>query len=119
MSAAELKDFRIVGGTALSLRLGHRVSVDIDLFSDLPYGTINFEAIDNFLKSKFPYVEHFSNQNPAFGKSYDIGKNKNEAVKLDIFYTDKFIQEIQLTDDIRLASVEEIIAMKFILAIQA
>jgi len=27
-----LKDFVLVGGTALSLQLGHRTSVDIDLF---------------------------------------------------------------------------------------
>ena len=28
------KPFRLVGGTALSLQLGHRMSVDIDLFTD-------------------------------------------------------------------------------------
>ena len=27
--------FRLVGGTALSLQIGHRMSVDIDLFSDI------------------------------------------------------------------------------------
>ena len=31
-----LKDFYLVGGTALALYLGHRKSVDIDLFSKLP-----------------------------------------------------------------------------------
>lgn len=29
-----LKDFRLVGGTSLSLQRGHRKSVDIDLFTD-------------------------------------------------------------------------------------
>jgi hypothetical protein len=29
----KLKDFVLVGGTALALRLGHRKSIDIDLFS--------------------------------------------------------------------------------------
>ncbi|WP_344849038.1 nucleotidyl transferase AbiEii/AbiGii toxin family protein [Pedobacter jeongneungensis] len=32
MQAPELAAFRLVGGTALSLYLGHRLSVDIDLF---------------------------------------------------------------------------------------
>ena len=27
--------FRLVGGTALALQLGHRISVDIDLFTDM------------------------------------------------------------------------------------
>ncbi|GHT67634.1 hypothetical protein AGMMS50239_31160 [Bacteroidia bacterium] len=30
-----LSPFRLVGGTALSLQLGHRMSVDIDLFTDM------------------------------------------------------------------------------------
>lgn len=32
MSMEELNSFRLVGGTALSLHIGHRMSVDIDLF---------------------------------------------------------------------------------------
>lgn len=31
---AEFKDFYLAGGTALALQLGHRVSVDFDLFSE-------------------------------------------------------------------------------------
>jgi hypothetical protein len=30
-------DFRLVGGTALSLHIGHRLSIDIDLFTDAPW----------------------------------------------------------------------------------
>ncbi len=33
MNIPDLKDFRLVGGTALALQLNHRESVDIDLFS--------------------------------------------------------------------------------------
>ena len=33
----ELKDFSLVGGTALSLLYGHRLSVDVDLFSNKPF----------------------------------------------------------------------------------
>lgn len=34
MGLEALKDFALVGGTALSLRYGHRLSVDLDLFTD-------------------------------------------------------------------------------------
>ena len=34
MSDKELESFNLVGGTTLSLKLGHRMSVDIDLFTD-------------------------------------------------------------------------------------
>ena len=34
--------FRLVGGTSLSLQFGHRMSVDIDLFTDNEYDSIDF-----------------------------------------------------------------------------
>ena len=34
MQDPELRSFRLVGGTALALQLGHRISVDLDLFTD-------------------------------------------------------------------------------------
>ena len=106
------KGFRLVGGTSLSLQLGHRISIDIDLFSDIEYGSIDFEAIENFLTSKFNYLDFNSDLIPAFGKSYTIGDNKDNSVKLDIFYTDPFITNEIVIDNIRLASIDEIIAMK-------
>jgi len=37
MAIPELSDFALVGGTNLALRFGHRISVDIDLFSNKPF----------------------------------------------------------------------------------
>lgn len=112
MTSKVLKNFRLVGGTALSLQLGHRISVDIDLFSDEPYGSIDFEGIETFLKTTFNYSDGFSKENPALGKSYFIGTDKSNSVKLDVFYTDPFIQTEKTVDNIRMAGIEEIIAMK-------
>lgn len=112
MAADEFASFRLVGGTALSLQMGHRKSIDIDLFSDVAYGEIDFDSIEKYLVLNFSYVDHFSNSIPGIGKSYLIGENKDNAVKLDIFYTDKFIQLVFIEDSIKMASVEEIIAMK-------
>ena len=49
MKASVFTHFRLVGGTALSLQIGHRVSIDIDLFSDQTNGTINFDEIDELV----------------------------------------------------------------------
>ena len=112
MSSDIFKDFRLVGGTSLSLQLGHRISVDIDLFSDVEYGSLDFEAIGTYLSTKFNYLDFNSDFIPAFGKSYTIGNNKEDSVKLDIFYTDPFITNEIVIDNIKLASIDEIIAMK-------
>lgn len=50
MKSDVFNNFRLVGGTALSLQIGHRESIDIDLFSDSEYGTLDFNAIENYLK---------------------------------------------------------------------
>ncbi|RAJ01599.1 nucleotidyltransferase AbiEii toxin of type IV toxin-antitoxin system [Chitinophaga skermanii] len=112
MSTKELGMFRLVGGTALSLHLGHRMSIDIDLFTDVEYGSLDFSKIEDILKDKFDYVYTTNIDVIAFGKSYIIGKNENDSVKLDIYYTDKYIQPAFETEGIRLATIEEIAAMK-------
>ena len=113
MQAPELETFRLVGGTALSLQRGHRLSVDIDLFTDALYGSINFDAIDALLRKRYPYVDTSNyHSETGMGRSYFIGSDKNECIKLDLFYTDAFIRPVLLADGIRLASLEEIVAMK-------
>lgn len=46
--------FRLVGGTSLSLQKGHRKSEDIDLFTEKPYGSLNFDSIDKWLRKIIP-----------------------------------------------------------------
>jgi len=113
MQARELKDFRLVGGTALSLHLGHRISVDIDLFTDAAYGSIDFDAIESFLKRSFGGVTGTFGGNPGMGKSYLLGPDSDRLIKLDLYYAmDPFFQDVIEEDGLRMATVDEITAMK-------
>ncbi|MCC4212844.1 nucleotidyl transferase AbiEii/AbiGii toxin family protein [Leeuwenhoekiella parthenopeia] len=112
MEIPELEAFRLVGGTSLSLQLGHRESVDIDLFTDAAYGSIDFAKIESILKSVFPYMSS-SSELIGMGKSYFMGTNEGELVKLDLFYTDAFAFPLITEQHIRFASIPEIAAMKF------
>lgn len=104
--------FRLVGDTALSLQLGHRKSVDIDLFTDQDYGSVDFDQLHSFLKKHFSYVSNNSGLEIAMGTSYFVGKTEEEAIKIDLYYTDKFIRPLIEEKGIRLASMEDIAAMK-------
>ena len=106
------KAFRLVGGTALSLQLGHRKSVDIDLFSEAEYGSIDFKAIEKYLLGEFSYLDTFDLEIIGPGKSYFAGKSADESIKLDVYYTDPFIRPVLETDGIRLAEIDDILAMK-------
>jgi hypothetical protein len=112
MQSDIFQPFRLVGGTSLSLQIGHRVSDDIDLFTDEPYDSIDFTEIDKFLRKTFPYVSDLAQGPVGMGVSYLVGNSDNDTVKLDLFYTDNFIQPSLQIDLYRLATVEEIIAMK-------
>lgn len=108
-----LADFRLVGGTALSLQLGHRESDDIDLFTDANYGSINFGLIEEYLIKNFPHVSGEMGENPGMGKSYLVGADAGDYVKVDIYYSmDPFFQPLVFEDNIRMATIEEVIAMK-------
>jgi hypothetical protein len=104
--------FRLVGGTALSLQIGHRMSIDIDLFTAAEYGSIDFKEIRSFLENKYPFCLSRNLDNVAFGTYFEIGYSESELVKVDLYYTDDFIFEEINMDSIRMASENEIIAMK-------
>lgn len=112
MQARAFQHFRLVGGTALSLHLGHRMSVDIDLFTDAPYGSINFQELEDYLRTTYPYVYTANFGLVGIGGSYAVGETETESLKLDLYYTDTYIQPAHLEDGIRLATIEEIAAMK-------
>ena len=84
----------------------------IDLFTDAFYGTIAFEPIHEFFSDHFTYVD----TNPGFtallGKSWYVGANQADAVKVDLYYTDAYIFPEKVEEGVRMASLEEIIAMK-------
>ncbi len=104
MGLPELKEFHLVGGTALSLMYGHRTSIDLDLFS---VNKFDNELIINSLSNIFG---HESNIRTAshFGIFCFI-----EGIKVDIVrFPHPLIRPTIEIDHIRMYSPEEIIAMK-------
>ena len=105
--------FRLVGGTNLSLREGHRISDDIDLFSDYDYDSLDFSLFEDYLKNRFDYYDRPDKTDiVGFGRSYYIGDDKDNCIKLDLYYTDTFISPLEEIEGIRFAGLQDIIAMK-------
>lgn len=101
----ELSDFSLVGGTALSLIYGHRLSIDLDLFS-----TNKFE------------VEHLTEiLTQKFGKRLDIESSKAkwgifcyiDNIKVDLInYPHQCLQEPIIVEEIKMFPIPDILAMK-------
>ena len=119
MSMEMLTDFRLVGGTALSLLRGHRVSEDIDLFTYQEYGTVDFAIIEKEVKRIFPYVRNTEDDFPELKKIKSeylhlyIGQDETSAIKTDIQnWNDAFYFDQLQIEGIRFASEKEIAVMK-------
>jgi predicted nucleotidyltransferase component of viral defense system len=102
MSSSIFNGFNLVGGTSLALQIGHRFSVDIDMFG---LGEID----------EFEFVDELSN----FGKVIVIKKSKNvlilsvNGIKVDfVNYKYPLLEEIAIIENIRLVSDKDIAAMK-------
>jgi predicted nucleotidyltransferase component of viral defense system len=105
--------FILVGGTALSLRLGHRMSADIDLFTEKYYGSVDYDKIEEYFKSKYPYYHRPDCSGiTGMGRSCYAGNSAKESVKIDLYYTDSFIRPHSLIENIRMANMDDLVAMK-------
>lgn len=116
LQAIELfKDFRLVGGTSLSLQRGHRKSVDIDLFTDMDYGTMPTTEMRRLIESTFPHCKDTESfENSALGYSIRLADDNCIYIKCDFFYTEKFLFPAIEQDGLRLANERDIAAMKLL-----
>ena len=106
--------FRLVGGTNLALRTNHRISTDIDLFTDAPYGSLNFRLYERWFKERYNYFDPTDTSSKVgMGKTYYIGKDKDNAIKVDLIYeSDPFLFPTESINAVRMATMLEIAVMK-------
>ena len=58
---AAMSDFNLAGGTSLALYLGHRISVDLDLFTPKPFDA---KSMEEFLAAKYGFRTDLSTRFP-------------------------------------------------------
>jgi hypothetical protein len=102
MQDEHLKNFNLVGGTALALYMGHRKSIDLDLFSQQSFDTTDLEKYLNDT-CKFNFLK--SSNATLMGEI--------NGIKVDfISYNYPLVNPVVVLDGIRLLSIQDIAAMK-------
>ena len=105
-SLGKLREFYLAGGTAIALQLGHRVSVDLDLFTPTVFDS---NEIFEYLK-----------------ESYDVGgatvaanslslfvKMDEKNIKVDLIrHNYSMLHPVQQIENVRLCSLQDGAAMK-------
>lgn len=103
----------LVGGTALALQRGHRISIDIDMFTNALYGEMNTSELKKALVEMFPYTENLERLDETLMVySLYVGNSSDDCIKLDICYDDDPIFPLVHIDGIRMVSEKDIAAMK-------
>lgn len=97
-----LADFYLVGETALALQIGHRLSVDLDFFGDCDLEELEITNILN----RFDRVRIIKKSENIL--IYTVGSIKVDFVN----YHYKWLSEPIVEDGIKLASMQDIGAMK-------
>ena len=98
-----LKKLRLVGGTALALQLGHRKSIDIDLFGEI--NADEFEVLNQ--------VKSVSRATTILKKTKNINVLLLNGIKVDIVnFPYPWLSQAINKSEIILAGIEDIAAMK-------
>jgi predicted nucleotidyltransferase component of viral defense system len=97
--------FALAGGTSLALQIGHRKSIDLDLFSIEPFDVKELEIV-LATNQNFSFEYKGSNSRMLFSSINNI---KCDFVQEPSSLLDPFIVE----DEIKYFSVKDIAAMKF------
>lgn len=101
-SETVLGSTRLVGGTALSLQIGHRKSDDLDLFST---ETLDGLAVQELLVGKYGFIPSVITENTLIGFIH--------GVKIDvIFHPFPWLEEALEEYGFRIAAKDDIAAMK-------
>lgn len=102
MGDEKLSGFILVGGTALALQIGHRMSVDIDLFATKEFAR---PALSKYLTSQYGF------RLPVYSDVSIRGFIGNLKTDL-VYYENGFLREPIVIDGIRMAGIEDIAVMK-------
>ena len=103
MAAPYLQGYRLVGGTSLALQYGHRSSVDLDMFGDVPDDDqALLEILEGFGKVQ-------GQKTSKYIKTFVVDNIKVDFVNYSHY---PWIDDAVAEDGLRLASPKDIAAMK-------
>jgi len=100
-----LEGFYLAGGTALVIQLGHRISVDFDFFSEK-------EIPANLLKFVEQFFVGMGSQHVLVNNKDELTLTINETKITFLYYPFSLLYPLVECDSIKLASIQEIAAMK-------
>jgi hypothetical protein len=102
-SFEDIQDFYLAGGTALALQIGHRISIDLDFFSDKPIKKTLLKDIEDFFEKPVEVIVKSANE-----LTFIV-----DEVKITfLHYPFPLMFPLKKDNNINLAEIQEIALMK-------
>lgn len=97
-----LDGFFLVDGTNIALRIGHRKSIDLDLFTDKPFDTTQLKL---HLKDTYGFETRYESRNTL--------KGEIRGVFVDCMsHQYPLVKSVEHIEGVRMASLDDVVAMK-------
>jgi hypothetical protein len=103
MQDEKFRNFNLAGGTALTLYIGHRKSIDLDLFTPNDFDS---KSLEEYLIDRYNFKASYLEKNTLKGTVNDV---KIDCITHNYPYLEK---PFQSKEGIRLYSIKDILAMK-------
>lgn len=102
MTDERLLPFFLVGGTALSLQIGHRISIDIDLFT---LDSFDERELLEYLQKSWGFISDYTHKNTLKGSINDV--------KVDLItHNYPLLEPLLVDENVRMTGLSDIAAMK-------
>lgn len=112
MRSPNLRNFYLADTTAMSLRYGHRMSNEIDLYCSDPYNENDLQKLKIYIQNTFGKGEQHQFAPKGKGTSFFLYNLNKDYVKIDLYYAEPAVGQIETNENIRFAATEDLMALK-------
>lgn len=108
MRSPQLQQFALGDTTALSLKYGHRMSNELDLYSPQVFQETDLQRVRQYLQASFGNTEQHVFQPKKHGTSLFLYNLNKDAVKIDVYFSAPNTASTETIENIRFLGQDDL-----------
>lgn len=108
MRSPQLQHFALGDTTALSLKYGHRMSNELDVYSPQEFQEQDLQRIRQYLQASFGNTEQHVFHPKGHGSSVFLYNLNKDAIKIDVYFSVQNTSPAETLENIRILSPDDL-----------